>query len=179
MGDQETFHRRISLDSLAQTAPTDRHIQRIRAIAEVFRSFSDKGETFALSDQNVSQNEMHQHLCPIQSLPERFLSYESDLRPNPLLEARGSRILDTFQGSLLSVTFAVMSSEHSYLPQGTHPVTGQALPPLLNCPTRLAIGEDVASLSNIVSRSSFAFQVINKNYHFPPRIMDLSNNLEQ
>lgn len=162
MGYREKSHRRISL---AQTAPTDRQVQRIRAVAEVFKSFSDKSEKFALSDPTASQNGMQQQLCPIQALPEGFLSYESDLRPNPLFEARGSKILDTFQESLLLLTSAVKSTEPLYHPQGTHPVTGQALPPLLNCPTRLATGEDIASLSNTISRSSFAFQVINNNYH--------------
>ena len=52
-----------------------------------------------------------------------------------------------------------------YLPQGTHPLTGQVLPPLLNNPGRLARGEDTAALSNTISSSSFAFQAINNNYN--------------
>ena len=62
-------------------------------------------------------------------------------------------------------TSAVRSTEPLYHLQGTYPVTGQALPPLLNCPTRLATGEDIASLSNTTSRSFFAFHVVNNNYH--------------
>ena len=155
-------HRRISL---SQTAPTDRQVQRIRAVAEVLKSFSDKGEKFALPDPAASQNRLQQQLFPIQALLEGFLSYESDLRPNPLFEARGSKILAIFKDSLLLVTSAVKSTEPLYPLQGTHPVTGQALAPLLSCTTRLAAAEDIASLSNTISRSSFAFRVINNNYH--------------
>ena len=60
---------------------------------------------------------------------------------------------------------AILPSELLFKPQGTHPGTGQALPPLLNNRERNATGEDIASLSRSDCRTPFAFQVVNNTYN--------------
>lgn len=158
---------------LARTAPTDRQIQRSRAVEAILKSFSSRNDaTDGNQGTSSTENGMtgaeaaeQQQICPVQAVPQGFLVYASDSRPNPVLQPRGSQVLDALQASLTSITSPVEPSTPLYRPQGTHPVTGQALPPLLNNPGRLATGEDTAALSNTIASTAFAFQVINNNYN--------------
>ena len=148
---------------IAIKAQTTREVQRSKVVKEIIRSFGaatrSVGETEGIVEAETQQ------LCPIESLPTSFLSFEPDRRRNPINTPRGSTILNEFEASLNSMESALDPHKPLYLPQGTHPLTGQALPPLLNNPGRLARGEDTAALSNTISSSSFAVQVINNNYN--------------
>ena len=148
---------------IAIKAQTAREVQRGKVVKEIIRSFgaatTSVGETEELVEAETQQ------LCPIESLPTSFLSFEPDRRRNPINTPRGSTIMNEVEASLNSMESALDPHKPLYLPQGTHHLTGQALPPLLNNPCRLARGEDTAVLSITISSSSLAFQVINNNYN--------------
>ena len=134
-----------------------------KVVMEFIRSFGASTRSVKETEEIVEVET--QQLCPIESLPTSFLRFQPDRRRNPINTPRGSTILNEFKASLNSIESDLDSNKPLYLPQGTHPLTGQALLPLLNNPSRLARGDDTVALSNTISSSSFAFQVINKNYN--------------
>ena len=133
---------------IAIKAQTAREVQRSKVAKEIIRSFGAATRSVRETEQIVEAET--QQLCPIESLPTSLLSFEPDRIRNPINTHRGSTILNALEGSLNSMESALDPNKPLYLPQGTHPLTGQALPPLLKTAGRLARGEDTAALSNTI-----------------------------
>ena len=148
---------------IAIKAQTAREVQRSKVVKEIIRSFGAATRSVRETEEIVEAET--QKLCPIESLPTAFLSFEADRRRNPINTPRGSTILNESEASLNTIESALDPNKPLYLPQGTHPLTVQALPPLLSNPSQVARGEDTSALSNTISSPSFAFQVINNNYN--------------
>lgn len=136
-------------------------MQRSKAVKEIIKSLGAATKSVGESEERGETET--QQLCPIESIPTTFLRFEPDKRIHPINTPRGSNDLNEFEGSLNSMESSFDTNKPLYLPQGIHLVTRQAVPPLFNNPRRLSNGEDTAALSNAISSSCFAIQVINKN----------------
>lgn len=153
-----------------QSALTSRQAQTAKAVNSVLQSLASGtvSEDVVLSVDNAEES-ANQQLCPLQSLPPEFLCFTRSERPNPVTQERGKAVLDSFQALILSSRSKILPSQRLFVPQGTHAITGQSLPPLYNNASSIATGDDTATLSRNDCRSSFAFQVINNisNVNYP------------
>lgn len=148
--------------NLVQSVPTSRQIDRTRAVNAIIESLASETDGNFL-DIDRSNELPVQQICPIRAMPTDFLHFQTSSRPNPIFQARASQILDAFEANISHFSSAIGSSEKLFRPQGTNPVTGQAIPPIFNNPGRLATGEDIGALTNN-SLSNFSFQVVNNTY---------------
>ena len=86
---------RVRITIKAQTAC---EVQRSKFFKEIIRSFSaatrSVGETEEILEAETQQ------LCPIESLPTSFLSFEPGRRRNPINTSRGGTILNEFEAFL-------------------------------------------------------------------------------
>lgn len=143
-----------------------RNENAIKAILEDGKGAScdNNGQNQCESGKKDQLEEQEQQICPKRPLPSGFLDFENKELPNPLRQERRKRVLDAFQTVMLEFDSALSPLEQIFKPQGTHPFTGQALPPIFNNRERIATYADIANLSNNVA-GPFAFQVINTTYN--------------
>lgn len=136
------------------------------ALVKTGRRLDEETSTFFKEDQAQVEGKPSpddQQLCPLRQFPDTFLHFDPDNRPNPLRSERGSHVLNLYQATMMNFESQVPQNELLFAPQGVHPGTGQALPPLFNSKTERATGENISSLS--MTGKPFSFQVVNNNYN--------------